>query len=311
MPIYADKIQDFINICDGIMPRNYHKLPLYKQRNMYEILAQTFDSNVANNDVEVNNYYYLSDESKDNKAFRIYKNNKFIENGVVFYIRGGGFVLGSLDTHNSLMIDICIETGLTVIAPDFRLAPEYPYPAPLNDCLDIFKYVVSNNKNLGLNCNNYLISGDSSGANMAVALCMMLRDINHTQFKGQVLFNPVLDFTRWVNGGVDAPLLTSGEMEFYTQCYVNNNDVYSDHISPLINQNFNNLPPAYIMAAEMDSLKEDSVNYFKSLTDLNIPAEIVVEKGLVHGSIRARNMSNAAHNAFKKACNKMLDLIND
>lgn len=308
MSDYADHIQEFISICDELMPGEYHKFSVTKQREMYENLAKRFEPKDKKDDVEVVDINYLL--NNENKKFRIYKNKNFEHknNGVVFYIRGGGFVLGSLNTHEYLMLDICIETGMTVIAPDFRLAPEYPYPASLNDCLDIYKYVIANNKALGLNCDEYIISGDSSGANMAVVLCMMIRDSNYKQFKAQVLFNPVLDFSRWVNGGDDAPLLSSGEMEFYTKCYVNDNNVYSDYISPLINKNFNKLPPAYIMAAEMDSLKEDSLIYFNELCNVNIKAEVVVEKGLVHGSIRARYMSDAACLAFKKACKKMISL---
>ncbi len=142
---------------------------------------------------------------------------------------------------------------------------------------------------------------------MAVAVCMRLRDLGEHILHAQVLFNPVLDFSRWRDGGSDAPLLTSGEMEFYTACYAPGESVFHEHVSPLRTANFTDLPPAYVMAADLDSLRSDSENYVQSLVKNGIKAELTVEAGLVHGAVRARNMSVAARKAFDRTCGKLAE----
>ena len=305
---YAKGISEFIDQCNQIMYGEYHKLPVSEQRMLYERLASHFNGPIPES-VDIKEISFESD--KLTRRFRIYSKSGEQARALVFYIRGGGFVLGSLDTHNVLLAEMCAETGLSVVAADFRLAPEAPYPAPIDDCESVLHYVMENASELGIEYEKLLICGDSSGGDMAVALCMRLRDAGKQPFDAQVLFNPVLDFTRWTSGGVDAPLLTGGEMEFYTACYAPDDKVFDPHVSPLVSGHFDGLPPAYVMAAELDSLREDSSAFVERLIKENIDAELVVEKGLVHGAIRAREMSDTAMAAFKRVCAKLVEFAND
>ena len=300
---YADGIEQFIAQCNGIMSGEYHKLPVTEQRDLYEKLAKNFDEPPSPN-VDIREVKYK--DGATNRKFRVYQPKENASDALIFYIRGGGFVLGSLDTHHVLMADICENTNISVVAPDFRLAPEDQFPAAIDDCYDVLLHVLENNEELGIPTDKVFVCGDSSGANMAVAVCMWLRDRTDIEVDAQVLFNPVLDFSRWKNGGGDAPLLTAGEMEFYTACYAPGDVVLHEHVSPLINGNYANLPPAYIMAAELDSLKQDSLIYAEELRKEGTDVELVVEPGLVHGAIRARNMSTGARQAFERACAKLV-----
>ena len=296
---YADGIEEFVAQCNTIMAGEYHKLPLPEQRRLYEKLAEHFNGPLPAG-VGVSEYKF--DVHGITKGFRVYRQPGKQPDGVVFYIRGGGFVLGSLETHHVLMADICKSTGLAVIAADFRLAPEAPFPAAIEDCEDAFNYMCLNRDIMNLGHGPLIISGDSSGGNMVVALCMRLRDKGERSINAQVLFNPVLNFARWKNGGGDAPLLTAGEMEFYTACYAPGDIVYHEHVSPILKGNFTGLPQAYVMGAELDSLKEDAVSYVVQLIAAGVKADLIVEPGLVHGGIRARNLSQGARRAFERAC---------
>lgn len=306
--IYAPGISDFIDRCNAIMSGPYHELPVPRQRALYETLARHFDG-PAPEGVHVREVEFVS--AGTTKRFRLYRSTERRSDSFVFYIRGGGFVLGSLDTHDRLMSDLCAATGLDVVAADFRLAPEAPFPAAIDDCEDVLRHVREHATRFGLGTRKALICGDSSGGNMVVALCMRLRDAGDDAIAGQVLLNPVLDFSRWRNGGGDAPLLTAGEMEFYTACYAPGDVVLHEHVSPLIGGDFAGLPKAYVMAAELDSLREDSIRYVERLMQNGIRAELVVEPGLVHGAIRARNISDAARSAFERACAKLVQFADE
>jgi acetyl esterase len=305
--IYADGLPDFIDQCNGIMSGEYHKLPVSEQRALYEKLAAHFNGPLPAG-VHIHETCFTADEQ--GHRFRVYKTVGGRTDAMVFYIRGGGFVLGSLETHNLLMAEMCAATGLTVVAADFRLAPEAPYPAPIDDCETILRYIVNNAGALGLAAQKIIICGDSSGGDMVVALCMRLRNAGETRVHAQVLFNPVLDFSRWKNGGDDAPLLTAGEMEFYTACYAPGDDVLLPEVPPLVSATFEGLPPAYVMAAELDSLRADAHAYVDRLRKEGIAAELVVEPGLVHGAIRARGLCATAKAAFDRGCDRLVQFAN-
>jgi acetyl esterase len=245
-------------------------------------------------------------------SFRIYRPHALQGDGLLLYIRGGGFVVGSLETHNILVAELAAKTGLVTVAPDFRMAPEHPFPAALEDCYLVLGFIHNNRAELGLGGGRVVVCGDSSGANMAVSLCMMTRDRAGPRINGQALISPVLDFTRWAQGGEDAPLLTGGEMEYYTSCYCETTeDVRHPYVSALASGNFNDLPPAFILSAELDSLVVDSHEYARRLSDHGTNVDLVVEEGLVHAAMRARGLSPNVAAAWDRFCAKAAELTRD
>ena len=126
------------------------------------------------------------------------------------------------------------------------------------------------------------------------------------------MISPVLDFTRWQHGGEDVPLLTGGEMEYYTRCYVTDPEqLLSPYVSPLRSAAFHDLPPAYIMSAEMDSLKVDAEEYASRLREHGIFVEVSVEPGLVHSAVRARGLSPQVADAWDRFCARTAWLVNE
>jgi acetyl esterase/lipase len=301
MPNYAPGLKEFIDRCNAAMPPDFYKLPNDQKRAMYLGLTVEFPYPVPAG-VTVEN---VSVQHRGRSVpARVYRPAKRVDDALLVYIRGGGFVVGSLDTHNTVVAELCDKTGLVAVAADFRMAPEHPFPAALEDCFDVVCGIASRPGPLEIDPKKIVISGDSSGANMAAVVAMMIRDRGvGPALRGQALISPVLDFTRWRSGGVDAPLLTGGEMEYYTACYSPNPEqIGHEYVSPLVSGHFDRLPPAYIMGAEMDSLLVDSQKYADHLKQNGTAVKLVVEPGLVHSAVRARGLSPAVADAWKRFC---------
>ncbi len=293
---YAPGIEEFINRSNDAIPLDFYKLPLDEQRAMYTGLKDVFP-------FEIPPGVTATEEVINGCRIRLYRPKELRGSGVVCYIRAGGFVVGSLDSHHSVGAEIADKTGLLAASLDFRLAPEHPYPAPLEDCYAALCGLVENAGRLGFDPDRVVLTGESSGANMAVVLCMMTRDRQGPPLRGHALISPVLNFARWRTGGEDAPLLTGGEMEYYTACYCPDpKEVEGPYVSPLLHGEFHGLPPAYVMGTELDSLLVDSEQYAERLREHGTPVTLVVEPGLVHSSIRARGLSPQAADAWRRFC---------
>ncbi|MEV6522400.1 alpha/beta hydrolase [Longispora sp. NPDC051575] len=293
---YAPGIEEFIDRSNAAIPLDFYKLPLDEQRSMYVGLKDVFEFPLPAGVTSV-------DETVDGHTFRIYRPDTLRGDGVICYIRAGGFVVGSLETHDSVVAELAANTGLISVALDYRLAPEHPFPAPLEDCYGALVALVAGAERYGFDPAKVVVTGESSGANMAVVLCMMSRDRGGPAIRGHALISPVLNFARWRTGGEDAPLLTGGEMEYYTACYCPDPATTEEpYVSPLLNGEFHDLPPAYVMGTELDSLLVDSRQYAEQLEKQGIPVTLVVEPGLVHSSIRARGLSAGAAEAWRRFC---------
>jgi len=285
---YAPGIEEFIDRCNRAMPPDFYLRPVEEQRRMYLGLTVEFPYPVPAG-VAVTDDAVAHDGRK--LPIRVYRPERLAGRGAILYIRGGGFVVGSLDTHHTVVAELAAKSGLTAVALDFRMAPEHPFPAAVEDCYGALSGVIAEAARLGIDPAKVVIAGDSSGANQAVVVSMMARDRRGPRLAGQALISPVLDFTRWRTGGADAPLLTGGEMEYYTRCYVEDPArIGQAYVSPLVSGEFHGLPPAYIMGAEMDSLLVDSREYAKRLLSSGTEVELVVEPGLVHSAVRARGL---------------------
>jgi len=297
---YAPGIEEFIDRCNRAMPPDFYLRPVEEQRRMYLGLTVEFPYEVPAGVSIVDDAVAHGGRSL---RLRVYRPERPAGRGAILYIRGGGFVVGSLDTHHTVVAELAAKSGLTAVALDFRMAPEHPFPAAVEDCYGALSGVIAEARRFGIDPDKVVIAGDSSGANQAVVVSMMARDRGGPRIAGQALISPVLDFTRWRSGGADAPLLTGGEMEYYTRCYVADpNGVGQPYVSPLVSGAFHGLPPAYIMGAEMDSLLVDSREYAERLRAHGTPVELVVEPGLVHSAVRARGLCPQVADAWARFC---------
>lgn len=297
---YAPGISEFVERSNNAMPPDFYLRPVEEQRRLYLGLTVEFP-------YELPLGVAIADESVTHDGVehrvRVYRPEHVRGRGMLVYIRGGGFVVGSLETHNSAVAELAANSGLVTIALDFPMAPEHPFPAAVEHCYRALCGLAEQAARFGADPDKIVVCGDSSGANMAVVLAMMTRDRGGPSLAGQALISPVLDFTRWRHGGDDAPLLTGGEMEYYVASYCPDPAQAADpHVSPLVSGSFHGLPPAYVMGAEMDSLLVDSEEYARRLRANGTPVELVVEPGLVHAAVRARALSPAVADAWRRFC---------
>ncbi|MEB0076733.1 alpha/beta hydrolase [Pseudomonas sp. CCI3.2] len=210
----------------------------------------------------------------------------------VVYLHGGGWVVGDLESHDFLTSALASDLGAVVIAVDYRLAPEFPFPAAFDDCLAVWRGIQQQASSLGVDVQRLAIAGDSAGGNLAAALCLTLRDSGEPQPKGQALLYPGLGGASDLPSRTecaDAPLLSSNDVECYRALYLRHRDPEKlPYAMPLKASDFAALAPAFIAVAQYDPLRDDGVYYHQALTDAQVPSEFYLGAGLVHGCLRAK-----------------------
>lgn len=182
------------------------------------------------------------------------------------HLHGGGWVLGDLDGCHSFCAEIAAATGIAVVAVDYRLAPEHPFPAGLDDSLMAVRQVVEQAATLGIDPNGLCIGGDSAGGNLAAVACLALRDGGGPAMRAQVLLYPVTDL-RMQTASYAMPegdgLLTAGMMRWFRDLYAG--DAADWRVSPLLTASHAGLPPAYIITCGFDPLRDEGRAYAAAL----------------------------------------------
>lgn len=203
----------------------------------------------------------------------------------VLYLHGGGWVVGGLDSHDFICFELAMELGAMVVAVDYRLAPEHPFPAGFEDCLNVWRALRSGP--FWFDPQKMLVAGDSAGGNLAAAVCLALRDAGEPLPSAQVLIYPGLGGDQRLPSRsecADAPLLSSRDVDFYLASYLRGSAAPDAYAMPLLAKDFTGLPAAFIAVAQFDPLRDDGVRYAERLTD----ATLYYGEGLVHGCLRAR-----------------------
>ena len=208
--------------------------------------------------------------------------------GKLLYLHGGGFVVGGLESHDSICADLADQAQVEVTAVEYALAPEHPFPAAFDECWAVLQ-------TLG----PCVVAGDSAGGNLAAALCLKARDLGFAQIKGQVLIYPGLGGDMSKGSFVsqaEAPGLSTKDVIYYRDTYGGLGNKFAQ---PLCETNYAGLPPAFFVACAHDPLHDDCETYAKNLRSAGVRAEVRDEPDLVHAFLRARYMSEAAAKSFK------------
>lgn len=207
----------------------------------------------------------------------------------IVYLHGGGWVVGDLDSHDFICSELASTLGVLVVAVDYSLAPEHPYPAGFNDCLSVWRALRSGP--FRLDPARTLVAGDSAGGNLAAALCLALRDANEPLPAAQVLIYPGLGGDHQLPSRsecIDAPLLSSSDVDCYHALYLRGSRKPSAYAMPLLAGDLAGLPPALIAVAQFDPLRDDGVCYAERLNAAGVAATLYYGEGLVHGCLRGR-----------------------
>jgi acetyl esterase len=235
---------------------------------------------------------------------RIYRRSEGSDRALLLYLHGGGFVLGGLESHDDICAELCDRAHVTVVAVEYRLAPEHCFPAAFEDCLAVFNAIADGHTGLRIDPGRILIAGDSAGGCLAAALSLKLRDEGRQKPIGQILIYPGLGGDRSRGSSLqhaNAPGLTTADTQYYRLVYVGPPD-HPNHQSkfayPLKETDYRRLPPAFLVAAEWDPLRDDCFDYAHRLEAAGVPVRVRHEPLLVHAFLRARHMSPAAAASF-------------
>lgn len=221
-----------------------------------------------------------------------------------FFLHGGGWVVGNLDTHSGLCSDLAMKTGAAVIAIDYRLAPEHIFPAALNDCVDTVRHVHAHAAELGIDATRLAIIGDSAGASLAAGSCLLLRD-SDVSLCAQALVYPALasDMDRpSYKENADVPGLSEAEMRFFFISYVGSEILPDPLAAPLAVDDVSGVPDAYITVAQFDPLRDDGIDYASKLKAAGVAVTVRTEPGLGHAYLWVRRTSKTAGDALDSLC---------
>ncbi|MFQ3580547.1 MAG: alpha/beta hydrolase [Chloracidobacterium sp.] len=203
------------------------------------------------------------------------------------YFHGGGFVIGNLDSHDNVCRALANRTPTLVVSVDYRLAPEHPFPAAPIDAYDAVQWVVAHAEELGGDPARVAVAGDSAGANLATVAALMARNRKGHLPIFQLLVYPVTDATHsqpsYEENG-EGYFLTKEAMQWFLGHYVPpDQDKRHPYLSPLFEKDLSGLPPAHIIVAEYDPLRDEGTAYAQRLEQAGVAVSVSHYAGMVHG----------------------------
>lgn len=207
---------------------------------------------------------------------------------VVLFFHGGGWVVGDLDTYDVTARLHAVETGALVVSVDYRLAPEHPYPAAVDDVWAATQWVVAHADEIGADADRVAVAGDSAGGNLAAVVALLARDAGGPALRMQLLWYPA---TTWdvtlpsFAENADAPVLSTDAVAGLSRWYAGHVDLATAPATliPARAETLAGVAPAYVAVAGYDPLRDDGVRYTEMLRAAGVPAQLHVADALVHG----------------------------
>ncbi len=226
----------------------------------------------------------------------------------LIYVHGGGWVIGDLDSHDKVCRDIAALTPCRAVAVDYRLAPEHPFPAGLDDVLAALAWIAENAPALGIDAERLAIGGDSAGGSMSAAACIDARS-KGLRLKAQVLIYPSTDSTPDVRlwpsriQNLEVPPLTSDALKWFSSKYLPRGlqiDRRDWRLSPLYAESLEGLPPALVLTAQYDPLRDEGKAYAERLAASGVPTVHRNFPGQIHGFIEYGGVLTSANEAIRE-----------
>ena len=216
---------------------------------------------------------------------------------LVFY-HGGGWVIGDLYTHDGLCRSIVNAAGCAVASVDYRLAPEFKFPVAVEDSYTALKWVAANGPRLGLDAARLAVGGDSAGGNLAAVMALLARDRRGPRILLQVLVYPVTNYDfgakSYVENGTGY-VLTTEDMRWFWRHYLSREEQGQEvTASPMRAKSLADLPPALVMTAGCDPLRDEGDAYAARLRDSGVPVTVTQYPGMFHGFMRMTRILDQA-----------------
>ena len=223
----------------------------------------------------------------------------------VVYFHGGGWVFGSIETHEAFTGFLAKELKAKVFSVDYRLAPEHPFPIPLADCEAAFNWVKDNSLDLGINPNRVSIGGDSAGGNLAASLCIKRKQEELSMPKAQLLIYPATDLTLKhpsMDEMAEGFFLTKDSMKYFRDNYIDDKELIKDPlVSPLFAEDLSGHPPAVVVTAGFDPLRDEGDQYAQALRNANVEIYHRTHDSYIHGFVNMM-LVDGVNYALKRIC---------
>ena len=219
------------------------------------------------------------------------------------FCHGGGWVVGDRDTHDVLCSELCDLAGCAVFSVDYRLAPEHRFPAAFDDALAVTQWLAQHAQDLAIDAARMAVGGDSAGGNLAAAVALALRDTGDVRLVAQVLAYPVTDLrcgTRSYQDRGEGYVLTAADMQYFRGHYITEPAHYTDwRASPLLAANHAGLPPALVLTAGYDPLRDEGRFYADKLSAAGVVVQHVCFEGQMHGFLGMGKVIDEANAAVQ------------
>jgi acetyl esterase len=243
---------------------------------------------------------------------RLYRPSHSPALGLFVYFHGGGWVLGTLDTHENLSRVLAASSGHAVLSVAYRLAPEHPFPAGLEDAVTAACWAHENAESLGCDAARLAVGGDSAGANLAAVVTQR----EAIPFRLQVLVYPVTDaraVTASYEAQRDGPYLTAAGMRWFVEHYLSGGEGSRDdpRVSPLLasDEEVTASPPTLVITAELDPLRDEGEAYAERLRSLGVPTTTTCYDGMFHGFVSFADLVDDGARALEQVATALADAL--
>lgn len=246
---------------------------------------------------------------------RIYRPQQGEPVGVIAYYHGGGYVLGDLDGYDNVCRQLCVDSQATVVSVDYRLAPEHPFPAAIDDAWTALEWIAAEVSALAGPGAPIAVAGDSAGAVLATVVCLLARDRHGPAIAYQGLVYPPAGAGHFGDSDsrrqyADGPTLTMRTADFFNRCYFGSSQPPANELAaPLLANDCSRLPPALIQVATHDPLRDEALAYGVRLRQAGNDVVVVEYHGLAHGFISMGGAVPAARLAQLQLARALTDAL--
>ena len=232
---------------------------------------------------------------------RVYRPHAGGKPGLMMYFHGGGWVKGGLDEADAFCRRLAHTTGRVTIAVGYQLAPEHPFPAALDDVWAATAWAHANAAELGCSSDGFAVCGESAGGNLAAVVCRLARADDSVGISRQILLQPVTDLTLAfpsIAMSETECLVPRDDLVWYYREYLGDGDRHDPRVSPVWAEDLAGLPPALIIAAEYDSLRDEAEAYARRLGAAGVEARYRCYPGMIHGFLQMAGLVAEAQQAI-------------